>query len=80
MTHIKFKIRPVWHETDIVIDGRPCLVSERPACLLLRLKGTRSTLMLPWGVAFIKAAMLRAEAQVKSKVGRRRRSVTRGTL
>lgn len=79
MTKCKHKIRPVWHETSTIIDGRLLCIAERPSCVLLRLKGTRQTLMLPWGVAFIKAATIRAQEQAKAKV-QRRASIKRGVL
>lgn len=77
MTKCRHKIRPVWHETATIIDGRPLCVAERPSCVFLRLKGTRQTLMLPWGVAFIKAATNRAQEQAKAKT---RRTVKRGVI
>ena len=79
MTKCKFKLQPVWHETEVVMDGRTVLVSERPACLLLRLKGTRQTLMLPWNVAYVRAAFLYSE-NARATKKKRRRAVQRGVL
>lgn len=80
MTKVKQRLRPVWHETQTVIDGRPLCVAERPTCVMLRLKGTRQTLMLPWSVAFIKAATIRATEIARAKANRRTTSVKRGGL
>lgn len=79
MTKCKLKIRPVWHETATVVDGRALCVAERPSCILLRLKGTRTTLMLPWSTVFLRAAAMRAQEQVKAKL-RRPGRVSRGLL
>lgn len=83
MTRCKLKIRPVWHETSTIIDNRALCVAERPSCVLLRLKGTRTTLMLPWSAVFLRAATMRAQEQVKAKLNRRGsrgRNVARGVL
>jgi hypothetical protein len=79
MTKCKAKIRPTWHETNTVIDGRALCIAERPSCLLMRLKGTRTTLMLPWSTAHLRAAVLRADQQAMVK-RRRRTPVARGRL
>jgi len=79
MTRIKYRMRPIWHETGLVesTSGRPYLVAESPAELLLRLKGTRQTLRLPWNVAFLRAATLAAAMGRLNKINRRR-AVKRG--
>ena len=53
MTKIRYRINPVWHETNLVDSqsGRPFCVAERPSHLLIRLKGTRTVVSLPWNIA-----------------------------
>jgi hypothetical protein len=62
VTEIKFKINPTWHQTGMVdsYTGRAYLVAETPANLLIRLKGTRQVLKLPWGMAYLRAAYTEA--------------------
>lgn len=74
MTEIKFKAKPVWHETGLVDSGtgRPFCVAESPTALLMRLKGTRQVLALPWGVAYIKAAWLEAARLRLVKINERK--------
>lgn len=62
MTRIKYKAKPVWHETGLLdkSSGRFYCVAETPANLLLRMKGTRQVLSIPWSVVFIKAAWMEA--------------------
>lgn len=80
MTRVRRRPRPVWHQTDVSVDdGRPLCVAERPTCLLLRPKGTRKFLMIPWSTVYLRAAVLRAEEQAKAKRNRRR-TVARGVL
>lgn len=79
MTRIRFKPRPTWWESGHVdgASGRVVLVAVEPSSLLLRLKGTRQVLRLPFGVAFIRAAWLEAARIRMEKMNARkaRRSV-----
>jgi len=74
----------VWHETGLVDShsGRPYLVAESPASLLIRLKGTRQVLSLPWNIAYLRAATLAAAMIRLNKINKRRknRAVRRGSL
>lgn len=76
MTKIKYRDKPVWHETGETFENSSVLVAEEPDALLLRLKGTRQTLRLPWRQAYIKAAFLAADLNV----ARRKTQVRRGVL
>ncbi len=79
MGQIKFTESPQWHETGVVGDhGRQILVALQPKCLLLRLKGLRATLELPFGVAYVRAAFLESDAQ-RAKKGTSH-TVRRGAL
>lgn len=85
MTPIRFKSKPVWHETGIIdrMSGRAFAVAETPAALLVRLKGTRTVLELPWSVAYLRAAQLKAALLNLQKINRKRGSnnnVTRGRV
>lgn len=85
MTRIRFRSRPVWHETGLVDSqtGRPFLVAESPSALLLRLKGTRQVLSLPWNIAYLRAATLQAQMNQLNKINRKRaskREVKRGGI
>jgi hypothetical protein len=72
VTKIKFRSPPIYHETNIVEHGRVLCVAETPSALFLRLKGTREVLTLPWGIAYVKAAYLAAEAQHRAVKSARR--------
>lgn len=76
MTTIRYREKPVWHETGATVQGAPVLAAEQPESLLLRLKGTRQTLALPWANAYLRAAQLQADANVS----RKRHTVRRGVL
>jgi hypothetical protein len=78
---IRYKDRPIWHETGLIDSGtgRPYLVAESPANLLIRLKGTRQALSLPWNLAYLRAATL-AAAMVRLNKINKRRTVRRGAL
>lgn len=84
MTRIRYKTKPTWHETGLLdsMSGRNYLVAETPTKLMLRLKGTRQMLELPWNVAWFRAATLAATMKQLNKVNakRRARSVRRGAL
>lgn len=81
--HEKRITRPVWHETHTVTKppkpGIIC-VAETPSNLLLRLKGRRAVLKLPWESAFDKAIMLAVRDAALAKINRKRRarSIRRG--
>lgn len=57
---------------------RAIAIEMEPLCLVVRLKGTRQRLRLPWA----KLYQLAAEAEAKSNINakRKRRSVRRGAL
>ena len=81
MTRIKYRDKPVWHETGLHYDGRAIAVAESPAKLLLRLKGTRQVLEIPWTVAFIRAAMMKAASIAdEKKRNRKNRGTRRGVF
>jgi hypothetical protein len=69
MTKIKYREKPVWHETSWIdgATGRVMLVAETHHSLLVRLKGTRQVLSLPWGVVFIRAAWAEASRVAREK-------------
>jgi hypothetical protein len=77
MTRCKYRSNPVWHETRAVYDGRLLLVAETPSNLLIRRKGTRQVLALPWTIAHLRACTLKAQALAIEKINRRR-AVKRG--
>ncbi len=68
----------VYHQTDSRCEGRPLLVAETADALLLRLKGCREVLALPWSIAHIKAAYLAADH--KKQQQHRKSSIKRGIL
>lgn len=78
MTCIRHRPKPVWHDTGTLGERcRTILAAETPAALLLRLKGTRTVLALPWRAAYMKAVWLAADAK---RAARKTRSVKRGEL
>jgi hypothetical protein len=79
MTQIRYRHRPVWHETGLIDShsGRKLCVAESPAALLIRLKGTRQQLELPWNIAWFRAATLKAAVLRLGKINKRRQ-VKRG--
>lgn len=81
MTEIKYKSKPVWHETGLRDSGtgRAYCVAESPTALLIRLKGTRQVLTLPWTVAYIKAAWGEAARQRLIKINERKARRKHGT-
>lgn len=74
MTRVKYRMRPVWHETGLIDSqtGRPFCVAETPANLLVRLKGTRQVLTLPWSIAYLKAAWMEAARVRLEKINARK--------
>jgi hypothetical protein len=79
MTSIRYRSKPVWHETGMHESGRPLLVAESPCNLLIRRKGTRQVLSLPWTMAYLRAATLEA-ARIRLEKINKRRSVKRGRV
>jgi hypothetical protein len=75
----KCRVNAVWHETGETYGGRAILVAESPLAMLLRLKGTRQKLAVPWRVAWLRGSQLEAARRQGEKVNRRR-SVRRGAL
>ena len=57
--------------------GRVYCIAETPSAMLVRLKGTRQVLALPWPDAYLKAAMLKAAETKANKV---KRTFRRGAL
>jgi hypothetical protein len=81
VTVIKNRMRPVWHATAMVDrhTGRVLVVAETPCNLLVRLKGCRQALRLPWPLAYLRAATCEANSLRLEKINKRR-SVRRGAL
>lgn len=65
MTQIRFNPKPRWRESNVITRDRgrirQILVAAEPDSLLIRLKGTRGVLRLPYGVAYTRAAVLAAD-------------------
>jgi hypothetical protein len=81
MTTIKPRLKAVYHESPAVEDGRAVCVAETPAGMLLRLKGTRQSVLMPWGLAYQTAARIEAENQRRvAGTHRVQRSFSRGSL
>lgn len=80
MTSIRYKSKPVWHQTGLLdrSSGRAICVAESPAALLIRLKGTRTTVQLPWNLCYLHGAFALANANRVAK--KSRKSVRRGAL
>lgn len=72
MTRIKFKIKPVWHETAATMNGRAICVAQTPGNALVRLKGTRQVLDVAWGRVYLRAAQDRAQLMRLQKMNERR--------
>lgn len=74
MTAIKFKQKPRWRETAVVdsMTRRLIVVACEPQSILLRLKGTRQVLRVPFGVAFLRGAMLEAARIRMEKINARK--------
>lgn len=77
MTKIKLRAKPIWHETRMFEGGRELVVAETPVNLLMRRKGTRQVLQLPWNIAYLRAATLKA-AQLRLDKINRKKAVKRG--
>lgn len=61
MTKIKFKAKKSFKESDAVFMGRSICIALEPECLVLRLKGTRTALFMPYVSAFFYAANAEAK-------------------
>lgn len=74
MTPIRFRMKPTWHQTGTIDSGtnRPYVVAETPANLLIRLKGKRQVLRLPWTLCYLKAAWVEAARIKMDKVNARK--------
>ena len=79
------KLRPdhagKWRETQALTRDRrirAVCVALTPTALLLRQKGTRTVVSLPYGAAYQYAARLEADRRIEQR--RRRRSVARGCV
>jgi hypothetical protein len=79
MTTIRWKASPVWHETAMHERGRPILVAESPGQLLVRLKGTRQVLGIPWTLVYLRAAQMQAQQVRMEKVKARKARRHEGT-
>jgi hypothetical protein len=84
MTRVRFRSKPCWHESEVIDwqTGRTFCVAESPAALLIRLKGKRQTLSLPWSIAYLRAATLKASADALAKSNGKHKpvQVTRGRV
>lgn len=82
MTRIRYRSKPVWHETHMIErgSGRPYCVAESPGGVFIRLKGTRQALYLPWSIVYDKAAWIEAARLklVRAEKRRERRKARAG--
>lgn len=71
MTRITYSAAPRWRETEVVTRDagrtRPLIVALEPTALLVRLKGTRMTLRMPYSTAFSQAAAMEARRRAAEK-------------
>lgn len=68
---LKFKAKPVWRETSIIVrDPTPGIVcvALQPEALLLRLKGRRQILTMPFSGAYDRACWLEAARRRMEKL------------
>lgn len=72
MTKMKPRIKPIWHESHMAERGREICAAESPHNCLLRLKGTRQVLAIPWSAIYLWAARHEAEQVRKAKVAARK--------
>lgn len=80
MTKLKHRAKPLWRETMLLGErGQPYVVALQPEGLLIRRKGSRKPLLLPYGIAFVKAAMIQANKD-RAEKKQRRSKVKRGVL
>jgi hypothetical protein len=72
MTRIKIRHKPIWHQSAACERGREILAAESPHNCLLRLKGTRGVLTIPWTAIYLWAARHEAEQVRKRKIEARK--------
>jgi hypothetical protein len=77
MTTLKHTPKPRWRQTAAEERGRPVCVALQPHSLLLRLKGKRMILEMPFASAWTTAAGLAARVEIAPRF---RRNVRRGAL
>ena len=77
MTRLIYHSAPRWRETEVVIRDRrvrPLVVAAQPSALMLRLKGTRGTLSIPYSPAYQLAARLEADRiRAEKKAARKKK-------
>jgi uncharacterized protein YqjF (DUF2071 family) len=80
MVELTYQAKPRWRKTETLTrDGGHVgviVVALQPTALLLRIKGTRRVLSLPYSSAYTRAAILaadqvRTEKKLRRKGGRR---------
>lgn len=69
--------RPVSRELPLVLDSTPLVVTLTVAGILFRLKRSKTSFLLPYGLAYQRAAQLEADQRVRTK---RVRRASRGLL
>lgn len=72
MFKMKPRDKPLWHESHAAEKGREICAAEAPHNCLLRLKGTRQVLSIPWSAIYLWAARHEAEAERKRKIEARK--------
>jgi hypothetical protein len=75
MTRIKRDDKPRWRETAITERGRALCVANTPTELLIRAKGTRTVIPIPWALVWLRACELQA-----LHLSTRRPRIRRGAL
>lgn len=70
--------KPVVREVASGLAGPPLIVTLTLGGLELRVKGTRTRYLLPWELAYLRAAQLVADERIRAK--RSRRVASRGLL
>ena len=71
MTSIRYRAKPLWRESSMHEKGRPILIAETPCNLLIRLKGLRQVMALPYGLLYTWASQVEAERVRKQKKAER---------
>lgn len=73
--------KPVSREVRLnALAPRPMIVTLTESGITFRLKGTRTSYLLPYGVAHTRAATLEADRALAAKRSGRRQRVSRGLL
>lgn len=80
MTKTKYRTKPVYHETQTLYDGRAICIAESSSELLVRLKGTRQVLSLPYSMVYLRAATLKATMDSLNKINAKRRRKSAGVV